>query len=84
MSASDARMPKPAENLHLASAFRTLETESEGLAALAAATATALAMVAMGAHYFTDTVGGAAVAISVVLATALIIDKVRPPRQSAS
>jgi arabinose-5-phosphate isomerase len=37
MSASDARMPKPAENLHLASAFRTLETESEGLAALAAA-----------------------------------------------
>jgi arabinose-5-phosphate isomerase len=42
MSASDARMPKPAENLHLASAFRTLETESEGLAALAAAMADGL------------------------------------------
>jgi arabinose-5-phosphate isomerase len=35
-------MPKPAENLHLASAFRTLETESEGLAALAAAMADGL------------------------------------------
>src|SRR5580693_473499 len=43
MTASDARMPKPAENLHLASAFRTLETESEGLAALAAAMADGLA-----------------------------------------
>jgi arabinose-5-phosphate isomerase len=42
MSASDARMPKPAENLHLASAFRTLETESDGLAALAAAMADGL------------------------------------------
>jgi arabinose-5-phosphate isomerase len=42
MSASDARMPKPAENLHLASAFRTLETESEGLAALTAAMADGL------------------------------------------
>ena len=42
MSASDARMPKPAENLHLASAFRTLETESEGLAALVAAMANGL------------------------------------------
>jgi arabinose-5-phosphate isomerase len=35
-------MPKPAENLHLASAFRTLETESEGLAALATAMANGL------------------------------------------
>jgi arabinose-5-phosphate isomerase len=35
-------MPKPAENLHLASAFRTLETESEGLAALTAAMADGL------------------------------------------
>jgi arabinose-5-phosphate isomerase len=42
MSASDATMPRPAENLHLASAFRTLETESEGLAALAAAMADGL------------------------------------------
>jgi arabinose-5-phosphate isomerase len=42
MSASDATMPKPAVNLHLASAFRTLETESEGLAALAAAMADGL------------------------------------------
>jgi arabinose-5-phosphate isomerase len=42
MTASDARMPKPAENLHLASAFRTLETESEGLAALATAMANGL------------------------------------------
>jgi arabinose-5-phosphate isomerase len=42
MTASDARMPKPAENLHLASAFRTLETESEGLAALVAAMANGL------------------------------------------
>jgi len=42
MSASDARKPKPAENLNLASAFRTLETESEGLAALAAAMADGL------------------------------------------
>jgi membrane-associated phospholipid phosphatase len=53
------------------------------LAALVAATATALAMVGMGAHYFTDTVGGAAVAIAVVLATALIIDKLGTQRQSA-
>jgi arabinose-5-phosphate isomerase len=35
-------MPKPAEKLHLASAFRTLETESEGLAALTAAMADGL------------------------------------------
>jgi arabinose-5-phosphate isomerase len=42
MTASDARMSKPAENLHLASAFRTLETESEGLAALVAAMADGL------------------------------------------
>ena len=42
MSASDARKPKPTENPHLASAFRTLETESEGLAALVAAMADGL------------------------------------------
>jgi len=43
MSAPDARKPKPALNPHLASAFRTLETESEGLAALATAMADGLA-----------------------------------------
>jgi membrane-associated phospholipid phosphatase len=53
------------------------------LAAFVAATATAVAMVSMGAHYSTDTVGGAAVAIAVVVATALVIDKLGTPRQSA-
>jgi membrane-associated phospholipid phosphatase len=53
------------------------------LAALLAACATALAMVGMGAHYFTDTVGGAAVAIAVALATALVLDRLGSPRQSA-
>jgi arabinose-5-phosphate isomerase len=42
MSASDARKPKPALSVHLASAFRTLETVSDGLAALAAAMADGL------------------------------------------
>src|ERR1700724_1308965 len=43
MSASDARKPKPVLSAHLASAFRTLETESDGLAALATAMADGLA-----------------------------------------
>src|ERR1700751_6485467 len=43
MSASDARKPKPASNPYLVSAFRTLDTESEGLAALTAAMAHNLA-----------------------------------------
>ena len=43
MSVSDARKPKPASNPYLASAFRTLNTESEGLAALTAAMAESLA-----------------------------------------
>jgi arabinose-5-phosphate isomerase len=43
MSASDARKPKPASKPYLASAFRTLDTESEGLAALTAAMAESLA-----------------------------------------
>src|SRR6201987_3404594 len=43
MSASDARKPKPASNPYLVSAFRTLDTESEGLAALTAAMADSLA-----------------------------------------
>ena len=37
MSSSDARTPKPAANSHIASALRTLDTESEGVAALVAA-----------------------------------------------
>jgi len=48
------------------------------LAAIAAASATATAMVGMGAHYFTDTVGGVAVAVGAVLATALAIDRFVP------
>ena len=37
MSRSDARAPKPGADSHIASALRTLETESEGVGALAAA-----------------------------------------------
>jgi arabinose-5-phosphate isomerase len=36
MSASDARKPKPAAHAHIASGLRTLDTEAEGIAALAA------------------------------------------------
>jgi arabinose-5-phosphate isomerase len=43
MSASDAKKAKPALSSHLVSALRTLETESGGLAALAAAMADGLA-----------------------------------------
>src|ERR1700745_4429112 len=42
MSVSDARKTKPALRGHLAAALRTLETESDGLAALAAAMADGL------------------------------------------
>src|SRR5271169_5897590 len=42
MSASDARKPKPAANSAVVCALRTLETESEGIAALAAAMADGL------------------------------------------
>ena len=44
------------------------------LAAFLAAGVTAVAMIGMGAHYFTDTVGGTAVAVAIVLATALALD----------
>lgn len=37
MSSSDARAPKPSTSTHIASALRTLDTESEGVAALVAA-----------------------------------------------
>jgi membrane-associated phospholipid phosphatase len=50
-----------------------------GAALVAAAVATA--MVAWGYHYFTDTVAGTAVAIGVVLLTALLVDRAaRAPR----
>ena len=45
------------------------------LAAFVVASATATAMIAMDFHYFTDIVGGVAVAIGTVLATALTLDK---------
>ena len=44
------------------------------------ATAVAAAMVAVGAHYFTDAVGGAAVGTGVVLACALTFDSVTAVR----
>jgi membrane-associated phospholipid phosphatase len=50
------------------------------LAALLVAAAVAVAVIGLGFHYFTDTVGGAAVAIGTVLATALLLDKLVPPR----
>lgn len=48
------------------------------LGAFLAASATAVAMIGMGAHYFTDTVGGVTVGVGVVLATALAIDRFGP------
>jgi membrane-associated phospholipid phosphatase len=45
------------------------------LAALLAAGAVGIAIVGLGHHYFTDAVGGAAVGVAVVLATALILDR---------
>lgn len=53
------------------------------VAALLAAGAVAISLVGLGVHYFTDTVGGAAVGMAVVLATAFIIDRVGPVRQWA-
>jgi undecaprenyl-diphosphatase len=44
--------------------------------AFAVASAVAAAMVALGFHYFTDAVAGAAVGVGTVLATALVIDLV--------
>ena len=42
---------------------------------LLAAGAVGIALVVLGQHYFTDTVGGAMVGIAVALATALVIDR---------
>jgi undecaprenyl-diphosphatase len=47
-------------------------------AALLVAVAVPVAMVALGFHYFTDTVAGAAVGTGTVLLTALLIDLARP------
>jgi membrane-associated phospholipid phosphatase len=48
------------------------------LAALLAAAAVGIALVGLGHHYFTDAVGGAAVGVAVVLATAFILDRPWP------
>jgi len=48
------------------------------LAAILIAGAVATAVIALGYHYFTDTVGGAAVGTAVVLATAFIVDRFSP------
>ncbi len=50
--------------------------------ALLAATTVAIAMVALGAHYFTDTVAGAAVGTGMVLAWALILDRLTLDRRT--
>jgi undecaprenyl-diphosphatase len=49
------------------------------LAAVTAAAAVSAAMVALGFHYFTDIIGGAAVSIATVLLTALILDWISAP-----
>jgi membrane-associated phospholipid phosphatase len=49
-------------------------------AALAMAGAVAIALVALHMHYFTDTLGGATVSTSIVLATALVLDAVADRR----
>jgi membrane-associated phospholipid phosphatase len=48
------------------------------LAMLTTAGAVAIALVGKGAHYFTDTVGGAAVGTAVVLATTFVLDWLGP------
>jgi membrane-associated phospholipid phosphatase len=49
------------------------------VAVLLAAVAVAVALVVLDQHYFTDTVGGAAVGTAVALATALVLDRAVPP-----
>jgi membrane-associated phospholipid phosphatase len=49
------------------------------LAAYLVATAVAVALIGLGAHYFTDTVAGAAVGTATVLLTALILDRLSRP-----
>ncbi|MGH3283499.1 MAG: phosphatase PAP2 family protein [Streptosporangiaceae bacterium] len=52
---------------------------SLAVAVLLAAGAVAVALVGLDQHYFTDTVGGAAVGTAVVLAAALILDRLVVP-----
>lgn len=47
-------------------------------AVLLTACAVAVALVGLDRHYFTDTIGGAAVGTAVVLTTALILDRIAP------
>lgn len=54
------------------------------LTGLAVACAVAVSLVVLGKHYFTDTVGGAAVAMSTVLVTALVIDGLADRRKQAA
>jgi membrane-associated phospholipid phosphatase len=49
------------------------------VAVLLAAVAVAVALVGLGQHYFTDTVGGAAVGTAVTLGIALILDRLALP-----
>ena len=49
------------------------------LVAYLAASAVAVALIGLGAHYFTDTVAGAAVGTAVVLVTAVILDRLGRP-----
>jgi len=48
------------------------------LGAVLVAAAVPTAMVALGYHYFTDTVAGTAVGTGMVLLAALVIDRARP------
>lgn len=48
------------------------------LTAVLAACTVAATVIALGYHYFTDTVGGAAVGTAVVLATAFVVDRLSP------
>jgi membrane-associated phospholipid phosphatase len=65
--AGSPRLPVPA-------ALRVLLA----LGAYAVAAAVAAALVGLGMHYFTDTVGGAAVGAAIVLAAAFVIDRFAP------
>lgn len=60
---------------HLDGAARLLLASGAVLVAASVPTA----MVALGYHYFTDTVAGAAVGAGMVLLAALVIDRARPP-----
>jgi membrane-associated phospholipid phosphatase len=51
------------------------------LGAYLVACVVAAALIGLGIHYFTDTVGGAAVATAVVLVIALILDRPGPPER---